>query len=53
MEELDECSRTIHNGGMTQAEIAHLQEGIIQLAATALNRATYGDFTPTEPGTRP
>lgn len=53
MEELGECSRTIHNGGMTQEEMDHLRSEVIQLAATALNWATHAAFEPTAPGQRP
>ena len=51
-EELGECSKTIHNGGMTQEEMDHLREEILQLGATALNWADSADFSPTEPGQR-
>ena len=51
-EELGECSKTIHNGGMTQDEMDHLREEVLQLAATALNWADAADFSPTEPGQR-
>ena len=51
-EELGECSKTIHNGGMTEAEMQHLRGEIVQLAATALNWAAHADFSPTSPGQR-
>ena len=51
-EELGECSKTIHNGGMTQEEMDHLREEILQLGATALNWADSADFSPTQPGQR-
>ena len=52
-EELGECSKTMHNGGMSQEEMDHLREEILQLATTALNWADRGDFSPTHPGQRP
>ena len=51
-EELGECSKTIHNGGMSQEEMDHLKSEILQLAATALNWADTADFSPTVPGQR-
>ena len=51
-EELGECSKTIHNGGMTQEEMYQLREEVLQLAATALNWADCADFSPTKPGQR-
>lgn len=51
-EELGECSKTIHNGGMSQQEMDHLREEVLQLAATALNWADSADFSPTQPGQR-
>lgn len=51
-EELGECSKAIHNGGTTQKEMDHLQEEVLQLAATALNWADCADFSPTKPGQR-
>ena len=53
MEELGECSRIIHNGGMSQAEMDRLRQEVIQLSATALNWAAHGCFSPTAPGQRP
>ena len=52
-EELGECAKTIHNGGMSQKDMKHLRQEILQLAATALNWADRGDFSPTQPGQRP
>lgn len=51
-EELGKCSRTIHNGGMTQAEMNQLRAEVIQLSATALNWAECARFSPTEEGDR-
>ena len=52
MEELGECSKTIHNGGMTKPEMLKLRTEIVQLAATALNWAATADFSETSPGHR-
>ena len=51
-EELGECSKVIHNGGMTQQEMDDLRHEILQLAGTAMNWADCADFSPTKPGQR-
>ena len=51
-EELGECSKVIHNDGMTQEEMNHLRHEILQLAGTAMNWADCADFSPTKPGQR-